>query len=127
MLERAASYDALSRDFRWRIPARYNIGVDICDRQDPAALALIYLAAGGAVQRYRFSEIRALSNRFANALVAAGLARGERIGILLPQAPETAIAHVAAWKAGLVSVPLFALFGEDALEYRLANCGARAL
>jgi acetyl-CoA synthetase len=60
-------------------------------------------------------------------LAASGLARGDRVGILLPQAPETAVAHVAAWKSGLVSVPLFTLFGEDALDYRLGNCGARAL
>ena len=48
-------------------------------------------------------------------------------GILLPQAPETAIAHVAAYKAGLIAVPLFTLFGEDALEFRLADSGAKAL
>ena len=47
--------------------------------------------------------------------------------MLLPQTPETAIAHVAAFKAGLVSVPLFTLFGEDALEFRLRDSGARAL
>ena len=62
-----------------------------------------------------------------DALVAQGLGRGDRIGILLPQAPETAIAHVAIYKMGAIAVPLFSLFGADALEYRLAHSGARAL
>ena len=43
------------------------------------------------------------------------------------QSPETAVAHIAAYKAGMIAVPLFVLFGADALEYRLADSGARAL
>jgi acetyl-CoA synthetase len=127
MLERAASYEALAREFRWRIPARYNIGVDVTDRQDPGALALVYLEEGSAARRYSFGDIARLSNRFANVLGTAGLVRGDRVGILLPQAVETAVAHVAAWKSGLISVPLFTLFGEEALAFRLSNSGARAL
>src|SRR5262245_43590668 len=130
MLEPAANYEEALRRFRWRIPPRYNIGVDACDRlavAKPDATALIYEDETGTVRRYSFAEIRALSNRLANLLLARGLARGDRVGILLQQAPETAIAHIACYKAGLIAVPLFVLFGEDALEYRLANSGARAL
>ena len=32
MLEKAEGYEALTRDFRWRVPERYNIGVDVCDK-----------------------------------------------------------------------------------------------
>jgi acetyl-CoA synthetase len=53
--------------------------------------------------------------------------RGDRVGILLPQRPETAIAHLAVYKLGAVAVPLFVQFGPDALEHRLADSGARAL
>jgi acetyl-CoA synthetase len=129
MLTPAASYDALQRAFRWEIPAQYNIGVDVCDRHATGErrLALVVQGEDGAVQRFSFDDIKALSNRFANVLTAHGLARGDRLGILLPQAPETAVAHVAAYKAGLIAVPLFTLFGEDALAYRLGNSGARAL
>ncbi len=127
MLQKAHSYEALLSGFRWQVPERYNIGVDVCDRQKPDALALVFLDETGAAQRLSFGDITAQSNRFANVLTAHGLTRGDRFGILLPQAPETAIAHVAAYKAGLIAVPLFTLFGEDALEFRLADCGARAL
>jgi acetyl-CoA synthetase len=49
------------------------------------------------------------------------------VAILLGQAPETALAHVAAYKLGAIAVPLFVLFGEEALAYRLADSGARLI
>lgn len=130
MLPQGSSYDEVCGRFRWQVPARYNIGVDVSDR--PAAargdrLALIFLDERHQERRFTFQEIAALANRFANVLTARGLQRGDRIGVLLPQSPETAIAHVAAFKAGLISVPLFTLFGDEALEFRLSDSGARAL
>jgi len=46
---------------------------------------------------------------------------------MLPQSPEHAVAHVAVFKLGAVSVPLSRLFGLEALRYRLADSGARVL
>ncbi len=130
MLEPATNYDEARANFRWRIPGRYNIGVDACDRHAaarPDALALIYEEENGTTRRFSFGDIRAQSNRLANVLTAQGLQRGDRVGVLLQQSPETAIAHIASFKAGLISIPLFVLFGDEALEYRLGNAGARAL
>ncbi|MGH6797490.1 MAG: AMP-binding protein, partial [Roseiarcus sp.] len=130
MLPEGSSYEEVCRRFRWQVPARYNIGADVADR--PAAawgdrLALIFLDERHRERRFTFREIASLANRFANVLASRGLRRGDRIGVLLPQTPETAIVHVAAFKAGLISVPLFTLFGEEALEFRLSDSGARAL
>jgi acetyl-CoA synthetase len=129
MLDRAASWTEVRDRFAWRIPPAFNIGADVVDRHAAAgnAPALIYEDEQGRVTRLGFRDVAAASNRFANALQALGLGRGDRIGILLSQGPETAIAHVAAYKAGLIAVPLFTLFGPEALEYRLADSGARAL
>ena len=113
--------------FVWNIPARFNIGTDVTDRQDPAGLAVLEIQPSGAVQRFSFADVARLSNRLANVLTARGLRREDRVAILLPQRHETAVAHAAAWKAGLISVPLFTLFGEEALEFRLQNSGARAI
>ncbi|WP_207479253.1 acyl-CoA synthetase [Arenibaculum pallidiluteum] len=128
MLERHGSYEETARRFAWRVPARYNIGVDVCDRHahDAGRIALLW-EEDGRLRTFSFAEIRALSNRLANLLGAHGIARGDRLAVLLPQCPETALAHVAGFKAGLITVPLFALFGEEALEYRLADSGARVL
>ena len=123
------AYDALMRAFRWQIPARFNMGVACVDAHADGSgrEALRFVEETGAVTSYSFDHLKALTNRFANVLTAAGLARGDRVAVFLPQAPETAIAHLAAFKAGFISIPLFTLFGDEALEFRLANAAAKAL
>ncbi|HAE02675.1 MAG TPA: AMP-dependent synthetase, partial [Rhodospirillaceae bacterium] len=127
MLSPAARYEDVVAKFSWQIPQFYNIGVDVSDRQNPNDLAILFRDYDDQVREYTFGDLSRLSNRFANVLIAQGLKREDRVGILLPQAPETAVSHIAAYKAGLIAVPLFILFGEEALEYRLASCGARAV
>ena len=80
-----------------------------------------------ARQRTSFDDISEMSRRFANVLKADGLVRGDRVAVFLSQSLELPIAHLAAFRSGMVSIPLFALFGEDALEFRLSNSGARAI
>jgi acetyl-CoA synthetase len=127
MLSNSGSYETLYRNFTWRIPERYNIGVDVVDRQPADRLALIYEEADGSIRRYSFGEVKRLSDRFANALAGLGVQRGDRVGILLPQSPETAIAHAAIYKLGAIALPLFTLFGPEALQYRLADSGAKVV
>jgi len=127
MLEAGKTYDEVQAAFRWRIPHRYNIAADIDRHADSGRTAVIGLDPQGTVRRYTFLDLKRASSRLANVLAAKGVGRGDRIGILLPQCPETAIAHLAAYRMGAVAVPLFTLFGEDALEYRLADSGAKAV
>lgn len=129
MLKPANSYAEIHREFAWHIPERYNMGVDVCDKWaacEPQRLALIHVTDQGET-RYTFGELRTLSNRLANLLRGSGIAQGDRVAILLPQAPETAIGHIATHKLGAISIPLFTLFGEEALAYRLENSGASAV
>lgn len=127
MLLRGRGYQDIYKSFRWRIPRQYNIGVDIADKHPATAPAILHVLPDGKLETISFGYLRAQSNRLANALTAKGLRRGDRVGVLLGQRPETAIAHAGIYKAGLVAVPLFGLFGEEALQYRLAVSGARAL
>ena len=129
MLPAGGSHAEIAAAFRWRIPQHYNIGVDACDKwaDGSGRPAIIHLAADGTVQHLSFDALKAASNRLANVLRGHGIRRGERVAILLPQVPEAAIAHLAAYKLGCIAVPLFQLFGEEALEYRLADCAAAAL
>jgi acetyl-CoA synthetase len=129
VLQESESYEALRSRFRWAVPEFYNIGVDICDKwsDDPARLALIHEKRDGTVARYTFADMRRLSNRAANLFLSRGVRTGDRVGILLAQEPETAVAHVAAYKAGAIVVPLFTLFGLDALCYRLRDAGIKLL
>jgi acetyl-CoA synthetase len=130
MLKPNKSYTGTREAFRWQIPERYNMGIDVCDKFadiTPNAPALIDILEDGSPRPYSYLELKRLSNRLANTLLANGLSAGDRVGILLPQCPETALTHIACYKAGLIAVPLFTLFGEDALEYRLANSAATAI
>jgi acetyl-CoA synthetase len=130
MLERRDSYASLIRDFRWKIPERFNIGTAVSDRwaaSDPGRTALLDYRAEGEAQRLSFGELAARSNAFANGLRELGVRRGDRVALLLPQCFETAIAHIAIYKLGAVAVPLALLFGAGALEYRLQAAGVRAV
>ncbi len=126
----AQNFDELYRQFRWNIPARYNIGVDLCDRwaaREPGRLAILHVRPSGGEERITYGWLRETSNRLANALRAQGVERGDRVAIQLPQAPEVAAAHFAIYKLGAVALPIATLFGPDALSYRLQNSGAKAL
>lgn len=129
MLKPGKTYTEVVDAFQWKVPRYYNIGVDVCDKwaTQRYRLALIFEDESGRVEKYTFWELRRLSNRLANALSALGIHRGDRVGILLPQCPETAISHIATYKIGAVAIPLFTLFGPDALEYRLSNGEAKAV
>ena len=130
VLPNSRDYDANYRQFRWQVPARYNIGVDVCDRwadAEPGRLAILHVRPDGREDAITYGWLRETSNRLANVLRAHGIARGDRVAILLPQAPEVAAAHIAIYKLGCIALPLAVLFGTDALSYRLQNSGAAAL
>ena len=123
------TYDDVCRNFKWKIPEHYNIGVDVCDRWagDRQRLALIYIDPRGEEQRYSFRSLKDYSNQLANTLKAHGVKRTDRVGILLSQRPETLISHIAVYKLGAIAVQLLTLFGPEAIEYRLADSQARAV
>lgn len=130
MLERADSYDALYRGFRWSIPQRFNIGTAVCDQwaaREPERVALLEYRAQGEPASLTYGELARRSNALANALRKRGIGRGDRVALLLPQCFETAVAHVAIYKLGAIAVPLALLFGVEALEYRLQTAGVKAV
>lgn len=125
MLVRADDYINTVRNFTWTVPSRFNIAHAICQRHLGAdRLALIYQDAAGSISHYTFEQLHDLSCRFANALQALGVVRGDRVAILLPQAPETLVVHLAVYRMGAIALPLFSLFGPEAIEYRLRNSDA---
>ena len=129
MIGPGKTYRRIYQSFHWQVPDIYNIGIDICDKHAhrPQRLALIYEKASGEVEQYTFGALKRISNQLANALTALGVKNGDRVAILLPQCPETAIAHIATYKIGGIAVPLFTLFGPDALTYRLTDSQAKVI
>jgi acetyl-CoA synthetase len=94
------------------------------------ATALRCLASAGGARASRdfsYRELAALSNRFANALGALGIAKGDRVFALAPRVPELYVAALGTWKAGAVFCPLFSAFGPEPIQTRMTLGGARVL
>ncbi len=103
---------------RWRLPGRLNMA-DQCLSARPAGDLAILDAAAGPVT---YGDLAAMTDGLARRLLAE-VAPGDRVGVLLGQDPWCAAAHLAIWKIGAISVPLFKLFQHDALASRIADSG----
>lgn len=130
LLPPLASYEACYNTFRWQIPERFNIAAAVCDRHaatKPNAPAILFENADGQTQTMTFGQLQANANQLANVLRHLGIQAGDRVAIHLPQSFEAAFAHVAVYKLGAIALPLFSLFGPDALRHRLTDSGARVI
>jgi len=121
-------YAEIHAAYRWDVPGDFNIAHACCGRWAPdrSRFALYWEDENGARAALTFWDLQQQANRLSNALRNAGVARGDRVALILPQRPETAIAHFAVYQLGAVSVPLSFLFGPEALLYRLQNSEAKA-
>ena len=126
MIDRHAELHAA---FRWQVPADFNIAQACCARwarDTPDAVAIREVQADGSCTVRTYRELQLDANRLANALGRLGVARGDRVGIVMPQRFETAVAHIALYQLGAIAMPLSMLFGPEALAYRFNDSGARA-
>ncbi|MCS7069034.1 MAG: AMP-binding protein [Meiothermus sp.] len=117
----------LAQQFRWEVPAFYNIAEATVTQAAARCPGRVALVEPQLDRKTTFAELEALSNRLANALQARGVQPGERVGLWMGQSLELALAHLAVYKLGAIALPLSVLFGEDALLYRLEHAGARLL
>lgn len=117
-------YQALHDGFDWTLPARLNMA-DQCLAHPADRVAIIEY--DGAPHPVTFGELSAMADRLAVALGDLPQADGApaRIAVLRTQSAWTAAAHLAIWKRGAITVPLFKLFGPDALALRLNDAGVR--
>jgi acetyl-CoA synthetase len=123
----ARDWNTLHSSFRWNVPARYNIAAACCGRwaEDRTRFALYYEDEAGHTEAWSFWDVQQAANRLSNVLGAMGVMAGDRVAIILPQRPETGIAHMACYQMGAIAVPVSHLFGADALEFRMTHAGVR--
>ena len=125
MLQKLNNFEELCLSFKWNIPEFYNIASDTVDQDIyQNRIALINFLQDGKIEEWSFVDIKRSANKLANVFDHFHLEANARVGIILGQCPETAIAHMACFKSGKISIPLFNLFGTDALHYRLLNSRA---
>jgi acetyl-CoA synthetase len=125
----ADAYAALHAGFRWQVPQRFNIAAACCTRwaADPRSaqrVAVRWQHEDGRSGSLSFAQLQTQAKRLSLALRALGVQRGDRVAVVLPQRPHTAVAHMALYQLGAVAMPLSMLFGPEALLYRLQDSGA---
>ena len=123
----ADHYDQMHAGFRWAVPPDFNIAQACCGRwarATPNAIAIHHETEEGVYRSINYLQLQQDANRLSGLLQGLGVQRGDRVAIVMPQRPETAIAHIAIHQLGAIAMPLAMLFGPDALEYRLQNSTA---
>src|SRR3954471_13985543 len=121
------SYDEMRAQHQWHVPERYNIATDVCDKHERDRLAMIWEDWRGNERRVDFGELQDLSSKWANVLEAHGIERGDRVATLLPSLPETAAVFLGTYKRGAILLSMSVLYGDEGIEHRLGDSGAKAL
>ncbi len=80
-----------------------------------------------AGNRISFKEFDDQVNQVANAFIAMGVAKGDRVALLLPNIPQVAVATYAAWRIGGVVVMNNPLYTDGELEHQFNDSGATVL
>jgi len=88
-------------------------------RERPDQPALIFKG-----RRTSYAELDRLSDAFANALAGLGVKKGDRVALVLPNAPQFLIAELGAWKIGAIVVALNPIYTEHELRGPLTQTGA---
>ncbi len=129
------SYPEALRAFRWSAlwelfdgtPERLNLAHECVDRHASGGTALRIKHADGHREEWSFGDLAAWSARFANFLEAEGVARGDRVAVMLEPSLAFYGAVFGAVKRGAVAVPLFTLLGPDGVRLRVEDCEPRML
>jgi acetyl-CoA synthetase len=134
----ATPYEAVLDDSRgiewatWFTGGRVNLTSACVDRwvADPARAdqpALIAEAEDGEVRTLTYGELAAEVDRLANALRAAGVAKGDSVGVFMPMVCEAVIAAYAVAKVGAIYLPIFSGFAPAAIAARLQDAEAKVV
>jgi acetyl-CoA synthetase len=113
------SYEAACSAHRWEVPERYNIAADVCDKHPRDRPAMVWERFDGARRELVWGELQDLANQAAWVLRDAGVARGDRVAVVLPPTPETAAVFFATWKLGAILLSMSVLYGDEGIRHRL--------
>ena len=122
------NHAALHAGLHWQVPEQFNIAQACGERwanDEPEIIAIISEDESGPLGTLSRGELWRQAQHLAATLRDLGVARGDRVAIVMPQRPETAVAHLAVYALGAVAMPLSMLFGPDALAHRLLDSQAR--
>jgi acetyl-CoA synthetase len=112
-------YEEIRAEHEWRVPDRYNIAADVCDKHPRDKLAMVHERFDGQKRELNWGELQDLANQAANLLAAQGVTRGDRVAVVLPPTAETAAIFFGTWKLGAILLSMSVLYGDDGIRHRL--------
>src|SRR3954464_4259521 len=121
------SYDEACTSHGWRVPERYNIASDVCDKHPRDKLAMVHEHHDGTVREVHWGELQDLAGQAANVLRDQGVSRGARVAVVLPPTPETAAVFFGVWKNAALLLSMSVLYGDDGIRHRLSDSGGNGL
>ena len=120
-------YDEICAEHEWRVPERYHIAADVCDKHPRDKLAMVHERYDGQRRELTWGELQDLSNQAANLLASHGVGRGDRVAVVLPPTPETAAIFFGTWKLGALLLSMSVLYGDQGIRHRLNDSQPRVL
>jgi acetyl-CoA synthetase/medium-chain acyl-CoA synthetase len=112
-------------NFSWDVPPDFNFArhvVDELGKQDRRGL--LFVDTAGVRREYGFPELAATTRRWAGMLDELGVAKGERVVVLLPKIPEWLFAMVALDRLGAVVIPCSEQLRAKDLAFRAVHSEA---
>ncbi|MGH8874127.1 MAG: acyl-CoA synthetase, partial [Acidimicrobiia bacterium] len=121
-------YEATHASFRLEVPELFNYARDVIDAwasREPLRLALVAVGPDGSNARsFTFADLAGDSNRAANFLAARGVAKGDRVFVMLPRIPEWYAVLLGCFKLGAVPMPGTTLLTGRDIDYRVNRAEA---
>jgi acetyl-CoA synthetase len=112
--------------YEWFVEGELNISVNCLDRHlGKNKIAIIAEGERGDIRQYTYEQLHSEVCRFANALIAQGIGKGDRAIILLPNIPEAVIAMQACARLGIIHSVVFGGFSVSSLQSRIEDAGAK--
>ena len=123
------SYRLEDFHIRWYADGELNVSANCLDRHlatKGEQTAIVWEGDDPTeTRRITYRELHAEVCRFANALNALGVVKGDRITLYLPMIPEAAVAMLACTRLGAVHTIVFGGFSPEALASRISDCGSK--
>jgi fatty-acyl-CoA synthase len=101
--------------------------VEVCDRFGSNEALVFDDPLSGQTVRWTYTELAVRTRQVAHALIAAGVSKGSRVGVLMGNRPEAVAAFFAAPLVGAVTVPLSTFSSDQELEYMVGNADVQVL
>jgi acetyl-CoA synthetase len=121
------AYEAARGSHEWRVPARYNIAADVCEKHPRDKPAMIWESFDGSYRELDWGQLQDLANAAAHLLADQGVTSGDRVAVVLPPTPEAAAIFFGVWKLGAILLSMSVLYGDDAIRHRLDDSAAKVL